>query len=209
MGTHPIFESDFDCLTEIEKDKKKKRIQEIWPRANMSDVSGTHQPTMEQLHKMRYYIQSSSTRSSESSQSEFDENKNNSQSSQSRQDQSMMLRNMAVISQNINKKNEKKRKDKRSKNANRVSNEADDRKLEEQTSIYSACILSANCLSNATQMLQELTGIETDQALEPPKPNSRMTKNEMSDLMSTLFKLDRTLNVLNQELKKSRNAEND
>ena len=31
------------------------------------------------------------------------------------QDQSMMLRNMAVISQNINKKNEKKRKDKRSK----------------------------------------------------------------------------------------------
>ena len=52
------------------------------------------QPTQEQLHKvryslkilasdwwikMRYYIQSSSTRSSESSQSEFDENKNNTQ----------------------------------------------------------------------------------------------------------------------------------
>ena len=34
----------------------------------------------------------------------------------------------------------------------------DDRKHEEQTSMYSACILSANCLSNATHMLQELTG---------------------------------------------------
>jgi len=144
------------------------------------------------------------------------------------QDQSMMLRNMAVISQNINKKNEKKRKDKRSKNysGNRTatSNDTgshDDRKHEEQTSMYSACILSANCLSNATHMLQELTGqLQTDQAepskrtAPPPLPPSsgQQAKNvELSNLMSNLFKLDRTLNVLNQELKRSlkKNGEND
>jgi len=25
MGTHPIFESDFDCLTEVEKEEKNGR----------------------------------------------------------------------------------------------------------------------------------------------------------------------------------------
>jgi len=30
MGTHPIFESDFDCLTESKKVTETKRNQEIW-----------------------------------------------------------------------------------------------------------------------------------------------------------------------------------
>lgn len=110
-------------------------------------------PTQEQLHKMRYYIQSSSTRSSESSLSEFDDNKNY---NQSRIDHSLMLRNMAVISQNINKKNEKKKKDKRNKKDQRSNDQ--DKNDQGETSLYSACILSANCLSNASTILQEVTG---------------------------------------------------
>merc|ERR1711990_419808 len=164
------------------------------------DDFGTNQPTQEQLHKMRYYIQSSSTRSSESSLSEFDENKNNTPTA--KQDQSLMLRNMALINQNINKKNEKKRKDKRTKL--RV-NESDDRKMEEQTSVYSASILSANCLSNATQMLQEVTGFTSDVESRRPPHGQSQSKGEMSQLMTNLFKLDRTLNLLSQELKKVRN----
>merc|ERR1712243_300710 len=73
------------------------------------------------------------------------------------------------INQNITKKNEKKRKDKRSKcrstgNEPKVAGSEggnDERKMEE-TSVYSASILSANCLSNATQMLQELSGYQAD-----------------------------------------------
>merc|ERR1711892_960056 len=38
MGTHPIFESDFDCLTEITKKEKKKIMGEVRKRKNSGEA---------------------------------------------------------------------------------------------------------------------------------------------------------------------------
>jgi len=160
-------------------------------------------PTREQLHKMRYYIQSSSTRSSESSLSEFDDNKN---VNQSRTDHSLMIRNMEVINQNINKKLEKKKKDKRNKRdqGSKLRPQMDgDRNELGETSLYSACILAANCLSNASNILQEVSG-ETSAEIANGGP-----KTEMSCLMSNLYHLDRTLNLLSQNIKRKKQNGNE
>lgn len=161
-------------------------------------------PTREQLHKMRYYIQSSSTRSSESSLSEFDDNKN---VNHSRTDHSLMIRNMEVINQNINKKLEKKKKDKRSKRDQssklRTNGEVEGRTDLGETSLYSACILAANCLSNASHILQEVSG-ETSAEV-----SNGAAKSEMSCLMSNLYHLDRTLNLLSQNIKRKKQNGNE
>ena len=96
-----------------------------------------------------------------------------------------MIRNMEVINQNINKKLEKKKKDKRNKRdqgldkilffllilikllcslnnkilSSKLRPQMDgDRNELGETSLYSACILAANCLSNASNILQEVSG---------------------------------------------------
>jgi hypothetical protein len=83
-----------------------------------------------------------------------------------------MLRNMAVISQNITKKNEKIKNCKKDKNKKLTKPGFPDknelltpgpssRPDQVETSLYSACILSANCLSSAANMLTEVSGEPT------------------------------------------------
>jgi len=118
-----------------------------------------------------------------------------------RSDQSLMIRNMEVINQNINKRNEKKKKDKRNKREHRISNEQE--KSEHETSLYSACILSANCLSSASNILQEVSG----ESSVDERNGATTSKTEISCLMTNLYHLDRTLNLLSQNIKRQKHID--